>query len=98
MSRESNFFDDLLQQIDPKEALKQQADREEKGRHLDYLIHKVFAQSEEGRELVGIWKESLIMTPTAEEGMDMISVGIREGLKRFLRQIYLTINRVEEGL
>jgi hypothetical protein len=38
------------------------------------------------------------MTPTAEEGMDMISVGIREGLKRFLRQIYLTINRVEGEL
>jgi hypothetical protein len=95
VSKEYNFFDDLLNQVDPSEALKQQTDMEEKGKHLDHLIHKVFAQSDEGKELLEIWKESLIMSATADDGMDMIGVGIREGQKRMIRGIVLTIRRVE---
>lgn len=95
MNQEPNFFDDLLNQLDPQEALKQQADSEEKGKHLDYLIHRVFAQSDEGKELLSIWKDSLIMSATADEGMDMIGVGMREGQKRMIRAIVFTIKRVE---
>jgi len=39
----------------------------------------------------------LIMTPTVESGIDMAESGIREGQKRFIRGIILTINRVEKG-
>jgi hypothetical protein len=92
----SNAFDDLYS-FDPDEAKAQQAQREEKGKRLDYLIHKVFAQTEEGIELFSMWRESLIMTPTAEAGMDNIDIGIREGMKTFIRKIGITLNRVEES-
>ena len=95
--QESNFYDDLQTGFDPAEALRQQKDVEAESSRLDYLIHKVFSQTEEGKELIGKWKEALIMTPTVESGIDMAESGIREGQKRFIRGIILTINRVERG-
>jgi hypothetical protein len=56
----------------------------------------VFAQTEEGVELFTMWRDSLMMTPTAEAGMDNIDIGIREGTKGFIRKIAITIKRVEE--
>jgi hypothetical protein len=94
---ERNFFDDLQSGFDPAEALRQQKDSEAKGKKLDYLIHQVFAQTEEGTELLNIWKDSLIMVPVIEPGVDMAEAGLREGFKRFIRSIILTINRVERG-
>lgn len=94
---ERNFFDDLGVEYDPTETERLRKDAEAKGNHLDYLIHRVFSQSEEGAELLSIWRESLIMTPTAESGLDMVGIGIGEGLKRFIRSIILTIKRVEEN-
>jgi len=95
--QESNFYDDLQTGFDPAETLRQQKDGEVESERLDYLIHKVFAQTEEGKELLYKWKEALIMTPTVESGIDMAESGIREGQKRFIRGIILTINRVEKG-
>jgi hypothetical protein len=89
-----NFFDEL-NPINIEESIKFQKHAEEKGKKLDYLIHKVFAQSDEGKELLEIWKESLIMSSTADEGQDMITIGINEGMKRFIRGVILTIRRVE---
>lgn len=77
------------------EAVKFQKDAEAKGQKIDYLIHKAFAQTESGRELLEIWKESLIMSSTADEGADLVTIGINEGMKRFIRGIILTIKRVE---
>lgn len=62
---------------------------------LDHLIHKVFAQTEEGKELLEYWKEALLISPTAEHGYDMLSVGLNEGKKTFIRNILLTIKKVE---
>jgi len=64
---------------------------------IDYLVHAVFEQNKHGRELLEIWKESLILTSTADDAMDSIAIGIREGMKRFIRGILLTIRRVENG-
>ncbi len=90
-----NFFDDLDSGFDPEEAQRQTDDNQAKAEKLDYLIHKVFEQNEEGRELLTIWAETLLMVAGAEAGMDQIDVGIREGYKRFIRNIILTIKRVE---
>lgn len=62
---------------------------------LDYLIHKVFAESPEGAELLSIWKESLVMTPTATAGADLLMIGMAEGTKTFIRNLILTIEKVE---
>ena len=98
MKEQHNFFDDLNTGFDPAEALRQQQDNEAKSNKIDYLIHRVFEQSEAGKELITKWKEALIMTPTADGGMDMLDVGIREGQKRFIRGILLTIKRVGDNL
>lgn len=91
----NNFFDDL-NPISVEEAMKQHKDGKVKAERLDYLIHKTFAQNEHGVELLDLWKESLIMSSTADEGQDMIGIGIKEGMNRFIRGILLTIKRVEE--
>lgn len=96
MSKETyNPFDELYS-FDPEAAKKQVEEFKAKGEHLDYLIHKTFVQNEDGAELYALWRESLIMSPTAEQGMDMIGIGIREGMKTFIRKIGLTIKKVEE--
>lgn len=95
MNQESNFFDNLNGVFNPTDALRLAKEKEEASNRLDYLIHNVFEQSDEGKELLAIWRESLELKPVAEQGMDLLSVGINEGMKRFIRCIILTIRRVE---
>ena len=99
MSKESkepyNFFDELYS-FDPEEAKRLQQESEAKGAKIDYLIHRVFQQSDEGRELLSKWYDGLIMSPGAEPGMSELEMGIREGFKKYIRGIKLTIKRVEE--
>ena len=97
LEQKRNFFDDLGAPIDQAEALKYQQDAESKAEKLDFLIHKVFKQSPNGRELIKIWQQSLMMVSTAEAGMDNIEIGIREGQKRFIKGILLTVKRVGES-
>jgi hypothetical protein len=92
-----NFFDNLGANLDAKEAFKQQSMSDEAGKKLDYLIHHVFQQDEKGRELFKIWKDVLLMTPTVQSGFDNFAAGIEEGKKTFIRNIMLTINKVERG-
>lgn len=91
-----NFFDDL-NPVEIEDALKQQREAKAQGEKIDYLIHRVFSQNEDGRELLTIWRESLILNPVVIEGCDPASAGIKEGMNRFIRGIILTINRVERG-
>lgn len=93
-NQQYNYFDNL-QAFDEKAAEEFQREQIAKGQRLDYLIHRTFAQTEAGQELLDIWKESLAMNSTAEPGQDMLQVGINEGMKRFIRNILLTIQRVE---
>ncbi len=94
----SNFFDDMHGVIADPASLKKQADDiRVKGQRLDYLIHQVFSQHEQGRELLAIWKETLIMRPTVGTGMDQFQAGINEGMKSFIRGVLITIQRVERG-
>ena len=89
-----NFFDRLTP-TSPEDWIKGQKEQESKGKRIDYLIHQTFQQNEAGAELLAMWKESLIMAATAEGGLDSVEIGIREGQKRFIRGILLTIKRVE---
>lgn len=61
---------------------------------LDKLIHQVFDQNEQGKELLKIWKEALIMSPTVTANSTQFQCGIAEGKKEFIRNILLTIKSV----
>ena len=67
----------------------------EEGKRIDYLIHQAFCQNDAGAELIALWKEILIMEPTVEPGIDPAFSAINEGKKQFIRNILLTIKRVE---
>lgn len=94
---ESNPFDDLGPETDPKEIKRQQKEWEALRQKRNYLTHRVYAQTEQGRELLEMYKADLIMQPSAEPHMDLLEVGIREGMKKFARDIIAIVERVEKG-
>jgi len=81
--------------IDPEELVRQKAADAELWNSLEQRIHKVFAQNDTGKELLEIWKEALIMNPTVTPHSTQFQAGIEEGKKEFIRNIYLTIKKVE---
>jgi hypothetical protein len=85
----SDPFDELTKQPDfTDEQLKQ-------FQKLDYLIHQTFAQNKAGAELLELWVENaLLRTPTAMVGMTELEIGIAEGQKTFIRNILLTVEKV----
>jgi hypothetical protein len=85
----SNLLDDLGYEPEWSEEQKQHFEK------LDYLIHKIFAQTDEGKELLEYWKRALTLSPTAEPGYDLLDIGLAEGKKTFIRNILLTIDKVE---
>ena len=91
----SNIFDNLGTDFDPVESERQKVEMEAKANRLDYLIHQTFCQNPSGAELLAMWKESLIMAPTASPGDETLQIGIAEGHKSFIRGILLTVRKVE---
>jgi len=61
------------------------------------LIHKVFAQSDAGKELLQKFKEDLIMVPTLSPHSTQFEAGMNEGMKQFVRNIITQINTVESN-
>jgi len=66
-----------------------------KHNRLDYLYHRVFAQNEDGAELLGLWEEHLKMSAADVNGSDAYNLGKEEGKKTFIRNVILTIRKVE---
>ena len=62
----------------------------------DILIHKVFGETEPGRELLEIFVNELISTSSDVRGSDLFSLGKEEGIKTFMRNIISTIRKVEQ--
>jgi hypothetical protein len=79
---------------DPEETKRIQAIEQERWNRIDQLIHRVFAQNEQGAELLATWKEALIMNPTVTENSTQFQAGINEGQKTFIRNIINTISMV----
>jgi len=94
----SNPFDNIVGLPDLDHVKRILAEQQGAGDKLDNLIHKVFSQGDEGGELLEIWGKTLMMMPTANPGDDLIQIGINEGTKRFIRNIIVTIEKVERGL
>lgn len=95
--KDNNPFDNIGLNLDPEELTKEQTEQESKHNKLDYLIHQTFAQTESGVELLKLWEEALIISPGASPNMDQIQVGIIEGRKSMIRNIILTIRKVERN-
>lgn len=92
---EFNGFDQLGGIADPEELQRKKHEEETRGQRLDYLIHKTFAQNESGQELLEFWRESLIMSPSITPNSTQFQAGIEEGKKEIIRNILLTIKKVE---
>ena len=80
---------------DPEELAFIEAQKKEMWNNIDQLIHRVFEQNPQGKELLAIWKEALIMNPTVTPNSTQFQAGIAEGNKEFIRNICLTIKSVE---
>ena len=97
-----NPFDNISSGIefDPKKIKKQQDLLNEEYRKRDHLIHKVFAQNPDGKELLEHWIEkSLLRIPVVVKGAehDPFDIGIVQGTHDFIRNILLTCEKVEKG-
>jgi len=94
--KQHNPYDELGLDLDPEEIKKHQAKQKAMHDKLDYLIHKVFHQTEAGLELIGIWQDALVTTPGFSPDMNQLEVGKVEGMKAFIRNIILTCRRVNK--
>lgn len=94
-NNEDNFFDNL-QPFDEDEAKKYMEAQQKAGESLSYLVHRIFAQTEDGRELLQRWREQMEMLAVVEPGIDMGEIGAREGYNRFIRAIIRSIKQVEK--
>jgi len=92
---ELNGFDQIGGIADPEELQRKKHEEQTRGQKLDYLIHRTFAQSESGKELLEIWRDSLIMNPSVTPNSTQFQAGIEEGKKEIIRNILLTIKKVE---
>lgn len=97
MSEEEFNAFDALGFSDIEEAKKAIAEQQKKGEKLDHLIHQAFSQNPAGAELLAMWGETLLMIPSANPGDDLLAIGQTEGLKQFIRNIILTVEKVERG-
>lgn len=98
---EYSAFDNIDSGVsfNPEEIERQQKEQQAEYEKRDYMIHKVFAQTEEGRELLQYWMEKCIISkPVAVKGEkhDLIDIGINLGIQDFVRGIHLTCKKVEE--
>ena len=58
-------------------------------------LHRVFSQTEDGKELMIIWENALKMTESHVLGSDLYSLGRTEGRKEFVREIMLAMKQAE---
>ena len=94
-NKEFNGFDAMGGIGDPEELAFIEAQKKEMWNNIDQLIHRVFEQNPQGKELLAIWKEALIMAPTVTPNSTQFQAGIAEGNKEFIRNICLTIKSIE---
>jgi len=90
-----NGFDLIVGISDPTDIAKANAQQKEHFNKYNQILHQVFEQNPQGKELLNIWKEALIITPTVTPHSTQFQAGIEEGKKEFTRNILLAIKSVE---
>ena len=61
-------------------------------------LHRLFVQNPDGAALLSTWKDSLIMVPVLTAESTQFEAGINEGEKRFIRNLIISIQSVEQEL
>ncbi len=69
----------------------------EREQKIGKLMHRVFKQSEDGRELLKELTDSAFMLDISMHGTDPFLLGREEGKRLFIRNIHLTIEQQERG-
>lgn len=59
------------------------------------MVYAVFA-TPHGEELLKRWMEVLMYSPTAQRGDDLLSIGMNEGYKSFVRTIIQAVKTHED--
>lgn len=59
-------------------------------------MHRIFAQTDDGRELLEVFKKSLMTISGHTNGTEPYMLGLEEGRKDFIRKILLTIETIEK--
>lgn len=91
----NNPFDSMPGIPDKEEMERIKAGNEELGNKLDNLIHRAFKESQSGAELLELWTDALITRSSVTGSMTPLEVGMEEGKREFIRNIILTIRKVE---
>lgn len=58
-------------------------------------VHKLFAQTDEGQDVLEAWSDFALTTPSHVNGADLYSIGVVEGRKEFIREIINAIRMAE---
>ena len=85
---------DLFNFEESPEERRRKIEADKRHDRLDHLIYETFS-TKQGKELLEIWSDALVMVPVAQPGMDMLGVGIEQGKRDFIRLIKLTLKRRE---
>lgn len=62
---------------------------------LHKRIHRVFVQTQDGKELLDMWKDHVLMSPVHLLGSDPYQLGLAEGRKEFIRELITSIKQAE---
>lgn len=57
-------------------------------------IHRVFS-TDDGRDLLEVWRDHLMMEPNDSMGKDLFALGLAEGRKAFIRDLILAMKQAE---
>lgn len=96
-NEEFNGFDAITGLSDPVEVAKLKQEEEAKLNKMSYLLHQVFVQNTQGKELMETWRNVLINTPSFDGNSSQFEAGLNEGEKRFVRNILLLLQQVEDS-
>ncbi len=60
------------------------------------LINYIFAETDEGKKLLEIWIDQFMFRKTAQDGDDLLTIGLKQGEQGFVLSIYNLIKQMKE--
>jgi len=60
------------------------------------LINYIFAETDEGKKLLEIWIDQFMFRKTAQDGDDLLTIGLKQGEQGFVLSIHNLLNSMKE--